>query len=238
MGMNMQSIIKDIVYTNSEYFDVLEIFLEEQERYGIDKDEICILANKKFNEKNQHIIYDDSLIYSERLIQCLEKINSEYIFYQHEDMFLYSKPDFKKINDYINFLSNSKYSFIRLCRTGNLKVQKIKEIDCLYEITNGSSDFFAVQPTIWKKQKFIDFLKLFPKSSIWELEIKSQEISQKNVIQGLIHFDNENKRGGHYDSNIGPYIATAIVKGKWNFSEYKIELEKIKKISNSLRDKI
>lgn len=34
------------------------------------------------------------------------------------------------------------------------------------------------------------------------------------------------KRGmSHYDSSIWPYIATAIVKGRWNFSEYPNELK-------------
>ena len=38
--------------------------------------------------------------------------------------------------------------------------------------------------------------------------------------------DKDKKRGlFHYDSSIFPYIATAIVKGKWNYSEYKNELD-------------
>jgi len=38
--------------------------------------------------------------------------------------------------------------------------------------------------------------------------------------------EQEAKRGLYdYDSNIFPYIATAIVKGKWNYSEYKNELD-------------
>jgi hypothetical protein len=44
----------------------------------------------------------------------------------------------------------------------------------------------------------------------------------------LSHYDNELKRGGnHYDSNVYPYIATALVKGKWIISEYSDQLTKL-----------
>jgi hypothetical protein len=50
----------------------------------------------------------------------------------------------------------------------------------------------------------------------------------ENKIKGLCHYDNEPKRGGnHYDSNVYPYIATALVKGKWIMSEYSNELSKL-----------
>jgi len=40
----------------------------------------------------------------------------------------------------------------------------------------------------------------------------------------VYYYNGEPKRGGHHDSSIYPYIATAVVKGKWNLSEYKNEL--------------
>ena len=36
----------------------------------------------------------------------------------------------------------------------------------------------------------------------------------------------------HYDSNAYPYVATAIVKGKWNMSGYPNELNRILKENN------
>ena len=44
-------------------------------------------------------------------------------------------------------------------------------------------------------------------------------------INGLYVYNGEPKRGSnHYDSKVFPYTATAVVKGKWNFSEYEAEL--------------
>jgi hypothetical protein len=42
----------------------------------------------------------------------------------------------------------------------------------------------------------------------------------------LYYYNEEKKRGlNHYDSSIYPYIATALVRGKWNLSEYNFELK-------------
>ena len=43
-------------------------------------------------------------------------------------------------------------------------------------------------------------------------------------------YDQGNKRGrNHWDSNIYPYVATAVVKGKWNLNEYSHKLNTILK---------
>ena len=51
--------IKNIVYSHSDYFDVLEIFLEQQKNFGIDN--IVIFSDKEFNNKNPHILYENAL---------------------------------------------------------------------------------------------------------------------------------------------------------------------------------
>ena len=52
-------------------------------------------------------------------------------------------------------------------------------------------------------------------------------------MKGVYHYDNENKRGlNHFDSSVYPYVATALVKGKWNLSEYKKELGDILESKN------
>ena len=57
-------------------------------------------------------------------------------------------------------------------------------------------------------------------------------------IKALFHYNNEPKRGmHHYDSKIYPYIATAVVKGKWNLTDYPQELIKILNKNNINVDK-
>lgn len=224
--------LKNIVYSHSDYFDVLEIFLEQQKKFGIDN--VQIFSNKKYNDLNEHVIYEDSLTYSEKLEQCLLQINDEYVLYQHEDMFLYSKPNLEKLDEYVKVLSGTDYSFVRLIKTGTCFLNPSTSSETLHDISIGSPDFFAVQPTIWKRKDFIKFLQESGKVSIWELEGNSGKINY--TVKGALHYDNENSRGGHFDSNVWPYVATAIVKGAWNFKEYKKELSEVKKILTSKRE--
>lgn len=237
--MQMELNLQNIVYSNSEYFDVLDVFFDEQKKYGIYKDNYILFSDSKYDDHHNFrtILYNKNHAYGERLLNCLEKVQSEIILYQHEDMFLYDNPNFHTINEYIKFLKSSCYSFIRLSKTGHCNLKKIKEINSLYEINRGSPDFFAVQPSIWKTKDLIKFLSFGLNMSIWDLEINSSSLSLKSNISGLLHYDNESKRGCHYNSNVWPHIATAIIKGKWNILEYANELNKIEKVQNSKRRK-
>jgi len=220
---------KNIVYSHSDYFDVLDIFLEEQEKFGIKDISIC--ADISFDDKREHFFYNEKESYTERLKNCLGQIEDDIVLYQHEDMFLYKPPDNTTFSNYVELLKNSEYSFIRLCKTGNCLLSF--SYPNLYNIDPSSTDFFAVQPTLWKRKDFINFLNCAGSKTIWELELHSSKIKHK--LKGLLHYKNEPSRGGHYDSSVWPYVATAIVKGGWNFKEYPTELGKIKKINESER---
>lgn len=236
--MRMDLNLKQIVYSNSEYFDVLDVFLEQNSKYGIDHKNYLIFSDKIYSNSHSHILYNNNLSYSERLLSCLNKINETQILYQHEDMFLYDYPNIGKLKEYCQILQHRDYSFIRLSLTGNCNLTKSNISKTLYEIKKDSIDFFAVQPTIWKKEDFINFLSKSRSKSIWDLEINGNAIAKEANLRGLIHFDHESKRGGHYNSSVWPYVATAIVKKKWNFVEYSKELSEIEKISNSKRVKL
>lgn len=235
--MCMDLDVQSIIYSNSQYHDVLDIFLEEQEKYGIKKNKHILFSDAVLNDQKT-IIYDNKDTYALRLFKCLQSLQCEIILFQHEDMFLYDFPNINKINNYVKFLRQSNYSFIRLCRTGNCILKQNKEINSLFEIDQNSSDFFAVQPSIWKTKDLIKFISFGLNMSIWDLEINSSSLAIQSNILGFLHFDNENRRGGHYDSNVWPYIATAIVKGKWNLIEYYNEISKIQKIIDNKREKL
>ena len=50
-----------------------------------------------------------------------------------------------------------------------------------------------------------------------------KEITQKGLFSTKVG----NQVGGHFNSKVFPYTATAIVKGLWNYSEYEKELDLI-----------
>jgi hypothetical protein len=54
------------------------------------------------------------------------------------------------------------------------------------------------------------------------------DICRQLGIRGLQHYGGNPKRGlQHYDSTVYPCIATAVVKGVWNISEYPEEMKSI-----------
>ena len=83
-----------------------------------------------------------------------------------------------------------------------------------------------MQATIWKKEKFIELYN-YTKQDLWFENDVYENACKKLGIYGVYYYAGEKPRGGHFDSSIYPYIATAIVKGKWNYSEYEKELQPI-----------
>ena len=60
-------------------------------------------------------------------------------------MFLYKDPSGTKLFEYKKALKNTDYSFVRLCRTGNCGLLKLKDYESLFDIHPQSPDFFAVE---------------------------------------------------------------------------------------------
>lgn len=218
--------IEQIVYSHSDCFDVLDIFLKQNIKYAAAKIPV-VFANKSFGPFRT-LIYNDCESYSQKLISCLKQLNSTVILYQHEDMFLYKQPRFDWLTYYERFLLESPISFIRLCNTGNF--QFIPVTETLARIHPYGADFFATQPTLWIREHLIYFLENAGNKTIYELESHGGEINKKLKLNGAIHYGGEPQRGAlHYDSWAWPYIATAICKGKWNLAEYPNELGQILK---------
>lgn len=203
-----------VIYSHSSYFDVLDICLKQ---FPGD----TLVAADKPVEGIETLIYDESLTYSERLIQVLEQISQEWVLYTHEDHILYDDVDWELIYS----LSRPKADFIKLCRTGRLKAQI--HSPRLFQLDNRSPDIFAVQPTIWRRESFISFLKKAGPNSIQGLEIKGPEFI--GDLRGWLYWTSKEKERGRmcYDSLIYPCILTAICNGKWNMGEYGPELAEI-----------
>lgn len=229
-----------IMYSHSSYSDVWPLFFGQVEKYlinffkqNIQKYVFINQFSEQIPSSYKQIIYDDKLTYSERMFECLQHVEENYIFFQHEDMILYDQPDLEKIKQIPQILENSEQSFVKLIK-GGVAWDISTQFDWLKFIPSNSEYVFSVQPSIWKKEPLLNIYKNFLNCDIWSLEIKSQKWCRDNNITGYYTFtDLEEQRGQlHWDSKIYPYIATAIVKKRWNYSEYKKELDKLFLIYN------
>ena len=213
-----------VVYTHSNCSDLWEMFITQNQKHiGWP---IFFITNQlipNYPEDSQYL-YGDNDNYSDVWIAALNKLNVEQFIYLQEDFILYDDVKINKINEYSMFLKDSDYSFVRLIKSGEVN-QKIT--DTLFEISSSNIFIFAMQTTIWKTKDYIDILQNVHEEK-WLETARYMYYISKNNIKGLCHYDNEPKRGGnHYDSNVYPYIATALVKGKWIMSEYEMELSPI-----------
>lgn len=218
-------------YTHTNCMDLWEPYLDSLDTHIHDIPSV-MCANKPYEDYGRHkfISYDDDAMYCQEIIRCInENIDTDYFIYMQEDFVLYDKVDVSLLKDYISVLENSDFSFIRLLKCGY--VTNIKYKDTLYLVsesgnTHQTMTSFSMQPTIWKKK---DFVKLYEKANCPKFKENWAYTTAMNDLNmnGLYHYSGEKQIGGHHYSDIFPYIATAVVRGKWNTSEYGDMLEPI-----------
>lgn len=216
-----------VAYTHSNCSDLWTMFQNQNKKhtniplYMISNEEIPNVDSDKL------YLYKDTNNYYKTWVNALTKFNSEYFVYLQEDFILYADVNQDKINEYLDFLKKNpyEYSFVRLIKSGQLGDKKLS--DTLYEIEPTNPFAFAMQATIWRTSSFINLMNVVRENKWFETD-EYRRMMTRMDIKGVGHFDGEPKRGmNHHDSNVYPYIATALVKGKWIMSEYSNELTPI-----------
>jgi len=226
-----------IMYSHSSYSDAWQMFMgqfdkyfpKEVKRYVFVDDDKGIVG-----ENWNTVLYKDSDSYNERFSHCLESVSEDYCILNHEDMPLYSEPNFGELERCLSILeSEQKLHYIKLIKGGELRDIPYYSVPNLFSIPHDSQNIFAVQPTLWKTEKLKVVYQETKVDNIRQFEPQSQNTCRQNSIHGAYYFDSEPTRGlYHHDSSIYPYVATAIVKGRWNLAEYYFEIIELTKEYN------
>jgi hypothetical protein len=220
--------MKILLYTHSDYSWVWKFWHQQTDKFLKDFEKICMIDSKSsFRSDYLCLKYDDRKDYKNRIISCLETLNdNDIVLFCHEDMFLYEQPNYNLLKDFTKLISNNQCHSIKLIRAfENLDKSKIHD----KLLFNPKDQLFSIQPTLLKIKTLKHIYKSVPGNNIWKFESNTNNQYLKNFVS-LCYFDNKKdiKRGKyHYDSSIFPYICTAVVKGKWNYKEYKKELFEI-----------
>ena len=235
-----------VMYTHTDYSDIWPVYFAQTIKFGNLFKKNYVLVNQfdsRIPNYFEQVIYDDRQSYSDRLLVGLKKIQEDRIFLEHEDMFLYDVPEVTQLIEYANCLKRNKVDFfnfnrfdvIKLLDAGryfSTKVRK-KNIKSLRRISRFSPWIFSIQPSFWLRDSLISLLEENKGLGIWDLENAAQRSIKKIGFRSATVKGDKGKRGlSHFDSSIYPFIATAVVKGKWNFSEYQEELKYILEESN------
>lgn len=171
-------------------------------------------------------VYNDSESYTKHMLDTLEKIDTDYVIYSQEDYILFDEVKSDDLQRFIDYMDSDKdISFIRLIHSGLGDGSK-KYNDDLYYIDTNSEYFFSTQATIWRKDVLIGLFTISDVETIFD-EPKNTPFLKGITDTGLYTTRRGKAVGGHFNSYHYPYIATAIVKGKWNLSEYQRELDSV-----------
>ena len=193
------------------YFDSYDNFFNH--------DKHIVLVNEYSNEiPYEQLIYSDTTKYSNRIIESLKSIKTKYVMIDFEDMFLYDKVKVDELNRIITIMTkHNEFLFTRLIKSG---IKSHKPFDEKLFLMDESDFLFSLTPTIWRTKDLLDLLSELTELSIWDLEINGCALLKNKGVKSLYYFDDDNPRGGHHDSTVYPHICSAILKGKWNLSEY------------------
>jgi len=218
MGINVPLII----YTHSDYKDVWKLLFGQLKKY-LPNQKVYVLSNSEHSEipsEYTTIVYDDSKVYTDRLKECLSQIDEDVVLFQHEDMVLFNQPKVELFDKYINYVKEDKVDSVKLIYV--MENDVVSDIDPTL-ISNQYSKF-SIQPTLVKLKNFVSLLESTQPLNIWDFELAVPAEGKHYMVR----LGDERKRGMyHCDSIIYPYIATAIIKGKWNYGEYMSELDEL-----------
>ena len=181
------------------------------------------------------ISYDPDLKFRSQYLDCIQWVDEEFCLYLNEDYLLYDEPDIEKIQEYVDVMKGDEsLSFVRLTRGPNFLDKMHDNSDTLYYADPEGEYFFSQTASLWRTLDLQEIHDEGPDLHIAgnvmseQFEVVASETCRDLGTQGLVHFSGESKRGmHHYDSSVFPYVASALVKGKWNMSEYSQELTKL-----------
>lgn len=232
-----------VVNTNSNYQDIWPIFFGEIRNFCPSLNSYTFVNSGIYDYSpgfqlcdytgvcRQIIYYDDTICFRDQYLSCIKQVPEKYCITMNDDYILYNPIDFDRIKDYINILETTEYSFIRFTSTDENHTDRY--MSDLYHIPFYSNNLYSQAASIWKTRILERVHEKGPQLHIGtrgdkdgHFEISANQTCMSLGIEGLVSWNGEPKRGrAHYDNNVFPYIASALVKGRWNLREYKRELE-------------
>ena len=235
----MKSKIALVVNTVSKNSDLWKMFFSQIEKH-LPKD---FFANKYVfvDEKNDDIpsdysviIYDKNDVYRDQFLTGIKQVNEEFSLYISEDYILYGDVLVDALLSYQKKMEeDQQICFIRLHRGGVVEYHPMpyRFSDQLFFVDRNIPFYYSQTATIWRTRDLESIHQAGPSLHIgntdWQNSFEwnaNQACLDLNKI-GLFVYRLEPKRGMyHYDCSVFPHIATALVKGRWNTSEYRKEL--------------
>jgi len=179
-----------VIYSHSEYIEILNISTKFLKSY---KNKILLIDNNFKNDEylnyyNNIIYYDNKEPYGSRLLK-LNVIKDDIILFMHETDVLI-EYDVNILNNLKQYIINNKVDKIELqhCawppakiplkQTYNTKNKEIyfNELCNIYKIDNPNFFVYNVNPTLWRKESFLNIMTNFKDYNYRQMESKPVQL--------------------------------------------------------------
>ena len=240
----MGSRIALVVNTISKNKDVWNMFFDRLEKHipsGFFNKKYVFVDEGEYPDipaDYEVLFYNSHEMYRDQFVSCIDKVEEEFCVYISEDYILYQDIQDDIIHQFEEVLDTHKdLSFVRFIRGGvidQLSPQYKSEVcDSLHHLYNYLQYFYTNQAALWRTRDLEKIHVHGPNYHIAGMDYSKQFEPEATKtcfqlgIQGVYCYYGEDKRGiYHYDTVVWPHISTALVKGKWNLSEYPHEMQR------------
>ena len=239
--VNMSNQFSVVVNTHSSIRDLWGLFFSQLEKHLLIRSvgsPISIKTTYVFTDdaeglptEYQGVLYDKEAMFRTQYLECLKSVDEEFILYLNEDYILYDDVNLEKLAEYLKILKdNPELAFIRFTRGPNITEKNLTSD--LFYLSHEQPFFYSQTAAIWRKSVLQRVHEIGPDTHIGargmtegHFEVGANEVCRELNLRGVVAYNGEPLRGGHhYDSCIFPYIASALIRGKWNLKEYPKEL--------------
>jgi hypothetical protein len=215
-----------LTYTHSNAEDLHDAYFGRLKKYFPDLKNSYVTSNKEVKH-TKCFLYDDAEKHSIQMTRALKQIPTDYVIYAQEDYILFDYVKVDELNKLIEYMEADKeIPFIRLIQSGLGNVTKKYNDDLAY-LDSEWHYYFSTQITIWRKDILIKMYENADSEKLTDTEVNRVQSLRDISTNGLFHLKRGNQVGGHFNSYAYPYIATGVVKGKWNYTEYESELKDV-----------
>ena len=236
----MLSDLSIVVNTHSSASDVWPVFFSQLEKHFLNQSQggpfegkVYVFTDeaKGISERYESITYDKEDVFRTQYLECLKSVQDDFILYLNEDYILYDDVNLQKLSEYLAVLKdNPELAFVRFTRGPNITQEKINKD--LFYLSHDQPFFYSQTAGIWRRSALQKIHENGPNTHIGargvtdgHFEVGANQVCRDLNLQGVVAYNGEPLRGEHhYDSQAFPYIASAVIKGKWNLKEYSKEL--------------
>ncbi len=158
------------------------------------------------------------LTWSEALLACLDRIETELVFYVQEDYFLNDHVEVERIDEFADLMIRENVASIQLTPFGSDGNFLPATHSLLLTVHPKAPYRIALQAALWKRDRLKSYLRSH--ENAWQFEMLGS-IRSRRVPDVFYALDREifspNGR------QVFPYVKTGIIKGQW-FAPAVVEL--------------